>query len=240
VADFVLVHGGGHGAWCWERLTPLLREAGHRVFTPVLTGVGERAAELTAETSLSTHITDVCQLIDSEDLTGFMLVGHSYGGTVITGVADRMAARIAQLIYLDAPQPGHGQSMVDASPGAADALALQKRTVDGIDLVLFPTPEVIGYFGLTDPADIAWAIPHLTPHPLRSFQEKLDLADPAAVAALPHASIDIPDRHAERLREPLPAGAGPRRLEVIETGHDMMISEPRKLADLLLDIAAQK
>src|SRR5215470_8251164 len=113
MADFVLVHGGWIGAWCWSRVTPLLLQAGHRVFTPTLTGLGERAHLLTREVGLSTHIQDVVAVIESEELQRIVLVGQSYAGVVITGVADRMPERLSHLVYLDAFVPGNGQSIAD-------------------------------------------------------------------------------------------------------------------------------
>src|SRR5580700_2534506 len=100
-ATYVLVHGGGHGGWCWQRVVPLLRAAGHEVYTPTLTGLGERSHLLRPDIDLDTHIADVVGVLRYEDLTDVILVGHSYGGMVITGVADRALARIGQLVYLD-------------------------------------------------------------------------------------------------------------------------------------------
>src|SRR5947209_5724227 len=105
MATFVLVHGSWHGAWCWKRVLPLLRGAGHDVHAVTLTGVGERAHLLSADIRLDTHITDVVNLIDCEELADVILVGHSYGGIVITGVADRLQRRspglLQQLVYID-------------------------------------------------------------------------------------------------------------------------------------------
>src|SRR5881409_3342030 len=102
MATFVLVHGGFHGGWCWKRVTPLLRAAGHEVYTPTLTGLGERAHLLTRDVGLATHVQDVINVLTYEELTDLLLVGHSYGGMVITGVAERLPARVRQLVYLDA------------------------------------------------------------------------------------------------------------------------------------------
>jgi len=104
-APFVLVHGAWHGGWCWQRVTPLLRAAGHEVYAPSLTGVGDRAHLAGGKIDLETHIADVCGLIEMEDLAGVVLVGHSYAGMVITGVADRAAARLKSLVYVDAFVP---------------------------------------------------------------------------------------------------------------------------------------
>src|SRR3954454_23529514 len=107
---FLLVHGAWHGGWCWKNLTPLLRSAGHQVLTPTLTGLGDRAHLLSAEVDLTTHITDVSAVLEYEDLRDVVLVGHSYGGMVIAGVAERARARVAQLVYLDAFLPEDGKA----------------------------------------------------------------------------------------------------------------------------------
>ena len=109
MTDFVLVHGAWHGAWCWRKLLPLLREKGHRAFAVSLTGLGDRAHQLNPDIRLSTHIDDVIAVIESEELTDLILVGHSYGGLLATGVADRLPERIRRLVYLDAIVPHSGE-----------------------------------------------------------------------------------------------------------------------------------
>jgi len=112
-ATFVLVHGAWSGGWCYHKVAARLRAAGHRVFTPTLTGQGERAHLLSGTVNLSLHITDVLNVLHYEELTEVVLAGHSYGGMVVTGVADRAADRIAALAYLDAFLPEHDQSLFD-------------------------------------------------------------------------------------------------------------------------------
>src|SRR5512136_1662249 len=116
MANYVLVHGGWFGGWCWYKIVPLLQAAGHSVYTPTLSGVGEKAALLTPEIGLDTHIQDVVDLIETKNLQQVILVGHSYSGMVITGVADRVPDRIAHLVYRDAVVPRDGQSLVDTMP----------------------------------------------------------------------------------------------------------------------------
>src|SRR5215469_2989589 len=121
MATYVLVHGGGHGGWCYRRVARLLRAAGHEVYAPSLTGLGERSHLLSPQVDLDTHIRDVTSLLHYEDLTDVILVGHSYGGMVITGIADRAADRVGRLVYLDAANPKNGQSLVDVSGGMIEA-----------------------------------------------------------------------------------------------------------------------
>ena len=113
MATFVLVHGAWHGGWCYRDTAKALRDAGHTVFTPTHTGVGERAHQAGENITLETHIRDVCGCIEAEELNDVILCGHSYGGMVITGVADRMAERIRSLVYLDAFVPENGESLID-------------------------------------------------------------------------------------------------------------------------------
>ena len=110
---YVLVHGAWHGGWCWERLREQL--PGARVYTPTLTGLGERADLLSPAVSLRNHIDDVVQVLEGEDLRDVVLVGHSYAGMVVTGVAARVPDRLARLVYLDAVVPKDGQSLFDCS-----------------------------------------------------------------------------------------------------------------------------
>jgi pimeloyl-ACP methyl ester carboxylesterase len=116
MATFVLVHGAWAGAVIWRPIASRLREAGHEVYTPTLTGIGERRHLLNREIDLATHIQDVLGVIDYEELTDIVLVGHSYGGMVVTGVADAVPEKIGSLVFLDAFVPENGQSLFDLLP----------------------------------------------------------------------------------------------------------------------------
>ena len=152
---YVLVHGGGHGGWCYRSVAKLLRDAGHEVYTPTLTGLGERKHLLSIDTNLSTHVTDIVNTLVYEDLRDVILVGHSYGGMVITGVADRAADRIRELVYLDAAHPGDGQSLLDTAPSAMAFARSSSQVIDGIELVMWPNDEMIAAMGISDPGDVA-------------------------------------------------------------------------------------
>ena len=110
---FVLVHGAWHGGWCWRFVRDLLEKSGHRVHAPSLTGLGERKHLARPDIDLDTHIADIVSLLEMEDLSDVVLVGHSYGGMVITGVADRAPERIGRLVYLDAFVPEDGKCTLD-------------------------------------------------------------------------------------------------------------------------------
>jgi pimeloyl-ACP methyl ester carboxylesterase len=235
MATFVLVHGGGHGGWCWQPVARRLRAAGHEVHAPTLTGLGERRHLLTAETGLETHIEDVAQQLFHEDLREVVLVGHSYGGMVITGAADRCPERIARLVYLDAAIPANGERLVDSSPGLA--AFDDSRVVDGVRLGLWPEAVIGPLYGLTDAALAAWALPRLAPHPWKTFEDRLALRRPEAVAAIPRAIVNCTSTLHRRPAEMLPRWSDAPFVRELDTGHDLMLTEPDRVAALLGEIA---
>jgi len=233
--SYVLVHGGGHGGWCYGPLAKLLRAAGHDVYTPTLTGLGERSHLLGPGVDLDTHIADVTAVLHYEDLRDVILVGHSYGGMVITGAADRAAGRVGHIVYLDAATPVGGESLVVHSGPAILAARVAARVVDGVELVLFPGTEPLPNYGVTDPDDIAWMKERLTPHPWACFAHPLRLANEAALWAIPQTQIVCTATLA--MRDPARMARAEGRVWDIDTGHDLMITEPRQVADLLLRLA---
>lgn len=236
MATYVLVHGGGHGGWCYQPVARILRSRGQEVYTPTLTGLGEREHLLSPEVDLDLHITDVVKVLEFEDLRDVILVGHSYGGMVITGIADRAVDRVGHMVYLDAATPENGQSLVDVAGPLMEAARVDGRVVDGIELVLFPGKDPMNFFGVTDPAQIEWMKPRLTPHPWKCFEQKLVLRNEAEMRRIPETHIvctnTLPTRDVESLRT-----RAEGRLWDIDTGHDLMISEPEAVADLLLRLA---
>ncbi|MGW0040146.1 alpha/beta fold hydrolase [Rhodococcus sp. NPDC003348] len=237
MATYVLVHGGGHGGWCYQRVARILRAAGHEVHTPTLTGLGERAHLLEPGVDLDTHIRDVGAVLHYEDLHEVILVGHSYGGMVITGAADRAVDRVGHLVYLDAATPVNGQSLVDVAGEIMAAARFDSRVVNGVELVLHPFAEAGMFYGITDPDTLAWMADRLTPHPWSCFEQPLELANEAAVWGLPQSHIvcssTVPTRDANLVAKARREG----RLWEIDTGHDLMITEPRAVSDALLEIA---
>jgi pimeloyl-ACP methyl ester carboxylesterase len=176
MATFVIVHGAWSGAHAWRWVRPLLRAAGHEVVTPALTGLGERAHLATPQTDLDTHVADVAAVLHYEDLSDVVLVGHSYGGLVITGVADRAAGRIGQLVYLDADVPLDGQSELDfVSAEERAAYAESARTSgDGWRVPPhLPDPLPPGL-----PPEVAWVVGRMSAMPLATLTQPLRLAGP--------------------------------------------------------------
>jgi len=179
VATFVLVAGACCGGWGWSRVTPLLRDAGHEVYAPTLTGVGERVHLATPTIDLATHITDVVNLLVYEDLREVALVGWSSGGMVIPGVADQVPERVGQLIYLDGCVPEDGQSEYDleADPAARradDQAAAAAAGTPGF----WPVPTAYIREEIPDAVDAAWVLARMTPHPLATFAQPLRLHHP--------------------------------------------------------------
>src|SRR3954466_2877755 len=163
---FVLVHGAWHGGWCWRKLTPLLRAAGHQVFTPTLTGLGDRAHLLSADVDLTTHIKDIAAVLEYEDLRDVVLVGHSYAGMVIAGVAEKAGARLAQLVYLDAFLPEDGKSVKDYA-------GVPPTRADGWRMPAVGGPR---FYGVTDQDDAAWVTRHLVDQSIRTFTQPIALS----------------------------------------------------------------
>lgn len=238
MATFVLVHGGGHGGWCYAPVARLLRAAGHEVVTPTLTGLGERAHLLRPGIDLDTHITDVTAVLRYDDLRDVILVGHSYGGMVVTGAADRAADRVGKLVYLDAANPADGQSLLDVAGPMIAATRPLGKVVDGVELVLLPAPGAGAFYGVTDPDDLAWMDERLTGHPWACFEQPLTLTGEAALRAIPTYHVVCTSTLATRDAELMGAARAEGRLWDIDTGHDLMITEPRQVADALLEIAA--
>ena len=167
---FVLVHGAWHGGWCWRRVADRLRAGGHTVFTPTLTGLGERAHLMHGAVNLETHITDVVNLLAWEQLENVVLCGHSYGGFIISGVAERKSAAIRSIVFLDAFMPRDGESVQELTGQAVrDAIAAAVHRGD-----LGIPPRAAEAFGV-NPADRAWVDRLCVPQPIATLTDKIKL-----------------------------------------------------------------
>ena len=232
---FVLVHGAWHGGWCWAELADRLRRAGHDVHAPTLTGLGERRHLASPDITPDTHVLDVASLIEINDLHDIVLVGHSYGGLIITGVASRMPERLSALVYLDAviPQVSGISAMAQRNPERM--AAFQAQLAAGGFMV---EPDRFDAWS-DDPEVQAWLRTKCTPHPIRCLTEGVTLTGREA---------DVPHRHyilAERNRPSmfwhdyeLVKDCAGWKVETIPTMHDAMIEAPAELAGRLQAIAA--
>lgn len=237
MANYLLVHGAWHGGWCWKHVARLLRATGHEVFTPTLTGLGEREHLINADVGLDTHIQDVLGVLEYEDLHDVVLVGHSYGGMVIAGVAEKAAERIAHLVYLDAFVPEDGKSLTDYQPPEVLQMFKDSSQAEGEGYKLPSFPAEV--FGITSEEDLAWVRPRLNLHPLKTKLDAVRLTNPKA-GEVPRTYIYCNNpavgpfgQFADRLRD----DAAWQYLEMA-TGHDAMITEPEKLSEILLEIGA--
>lgn len=238
MTTYVLVPGAWICGWCWRRLAPLLRAVGHDIYTPTLTGLGERAHLAHPDIDLDTHIQDVVNVLEYEDLQRVVLIGHSYAGMVVTGVADRAPQRLAHVVYLDALVPDDGQSFFDFwSPEGRAAVEEEARLMG--DGSRWPVPDDLrGLAGLTE-ADERWLRSRAVAHPLKTLSQPVQVVDPSA-AEIPRTYILC---MAEREGDPVPdlvermCSQRGWRLRRLATGHWPMISMPRELAGLLLEAA---
>jgi pimeloyl-ACP methyl ester carboxylesterase len=232
----VLVHGAWHGAWCWARVAPLLRAAGFPTFAVTLTGLSDRAHLLSPAVGIEILIADVVGLIEAEELTEVVLVGHSFGGVPITGAADRIPWRIGHLVYLDAVVIGDGECAFDQVPPDVVVARRAAATASSGGLTLpIPPAEAFGVFELEDQA---WLARRLTPHPLRTYEDRLHLARPFG-AGLPRTYITCTDPIYPALvksRDRVAEDPTWLRRE-IATGHDAMVTAPAALAAMLSEIA---
>ena len=244
MATFVLVHGAWHGGWCWWKTAPLLRDAGHLVHTPSLTGLGDREhlARLIppAVLNLDLHVRDIVQLLDSEDLSDVVLVGHAYAGMVITGVAELRPERIAALVYVNGVAPADGEAMIDqlaAVRGPEFVARIRQHIDDGEPFMAQPStaPEIAQRWAITDPADQVFVLPRLSPQPTLTFAQPVRTGS-AEAASIRREFILCSESGFESVAEH--AAASGWGVHHIDTGHDPMVTEPEQLSQILLNIAA--
>jgi pimeloyl-ACP methyl ester carboxylesterase len=233
---FVLVHGAWHGGWCWRRVADRLRNGngGHTVFTPTLTGLGERSHLVRAGIDLTTHIADVVNVMKWEQLTDVVLCGHSYGGMVISGVAEQMAAAIRSIVFLDAFVPQNGEAVQDLTTPAVreTATAAMKRG----DIVI--PARAAEAFGV-NAADRPWVDRFCVGQPIGSFTDKIVLTGAAGRIAR-KAYIRAANYANPGFDRALAAARSDPSWKTYEVpcGHDVMVDMPERLTEILLEIAA--
>lgn len=233
MTTFVLVHGAWGGAHGFRKVRPLIRAAGHDVFTPSLTGIGERVHLTSPQVNLSTHVADVANSVLYEDLSDIVLLGHSYGGMVVTGTLAHIADRVSHLVYLDAFVPADGQSLDDLTgqrrPGGVIGV--------GPDWLTVPIAR-----NVEQREDGDWWAARRTPHPIACFTEPVRLPQPLE-------DYDFTRTYIKATAEPRPAGntafwtAGDHakespawRYHEIDSDHSIQINRPKEMTDILLEL----
>ena len=230
MTTYVLVHGAWHGGWCWRKVRALLEASGADVHTPTLTGLGDRAHLASRDVGLDTHVADVLGVLEAEDLSSVVLVGHSYAGMVVTGVADRAAHRVARLVYLDAVVPKDGQCLYDRAPPQLRTNWEEQARVAGEGWRVPASVATPQFLGLKAEEDLRWVMPRLTPHPIRAFREPLHLSE--RFPQVPRTYINcIGDKPLGQPRTVQADGIGDYR--ELRTGHDAMITAPHEVVALL-------
>jgi pimeloyl-ACP methyl ester carboxylesterase len=239
VTTVVLVPGGWSGGWVWKKLAPFLRAAGHDVYTPTPTGLGERVHLAHPDVDLDTHITDMVNVLTFEDLRDVVLVGWSYGGMIITGVADRVPERLAQLVYFDAVVPTDGQSEYDADADVAGRHAAEREAEAAGTPGFQPVPVDYLRARVTDEANLAWLLAKMVPHPIATFAQPVQLRNSAA-DAIPRTFVFCTEgkeagfqtiQTAKQLR------ADPRwRYRALAESHLAPVTAPHETAALLLSL----
>ncbi|MFP6713186.1 MAG: alpha/beta fold hydrolase [Rhodospirillales bacterium] len=238
MTTFVLVHGAWHGGWCWRKVDAALRERGYQVFTPTLTGLGESAHLASPDIILDTHIQDIVGLLEVEDLSDVVLVGHSYAGMVITGVADKAADRLKGLVYLDAFIPKSGQSMKSiAVPGRFEMLV--QKAVDAGHPTMMAPPEA-RYWSVIEAEDADWLNRRLTAHPINTYTQaveySIDLKDVGSLTYIQAAVNELGqfDKFADQVK-----GNPAWQYHLVDCGHEIMVDKPGELIELLADAASR-
>jgi pimeloyl-ACP methyl ester carboxylesterase len=230
---FLVCHGAWSAGWAWKKMHPLTQAAGHRLITPTYTGLGERAHLANRSIDLETHIEDMLNVIKYEDLRDIVLIGHSYGGMVATGVADRVRDRITQLIYVDAFVPEDGQSLLDLNEAGRARMQELAKTGEGWRVPPNPTPPD------TSPADAEWLSERRVHMPVKCFETKLKLHNGALT--LPRSYV-----YATRITPADTFGPFAKRAKndpawryfEIDASHAPNVTAPEALMGLLEKIAA--
>jgi len=230
---FVLVHGTWHGGWCWRRVVDALEKKGHKVYAQSLTGVGDRSHLLTKDVNLTTHANDVANVVKWDDLKDIVLVGHSSAGFVITQAAELIGPSVASIVYLDAFVPQPGDSLIAlANPGPKKAM---EDAVARGDLVAKPVPAAA--FKVNE-KDRAWVDAKCTPHPLAAIAQKIETVGAhekiARKTYIRATGWDSPVF--EQTLAKMKATPGWKTYEVV-SGHDVMIDQPERLVEILLEVA---
>ncbi|MEC9367902.1 MAG: alpha/beta fold hydrolase [Pseudomonadota bacterium] len=232
MATFVVSHGAWAAGWAWKKMHPLMAAKGHRLYTPSHTGLGERSHLTGPNVDLELHITDIMNVIEYEDLRDVILIGHSYGGMVATGVADRMQDRVGTLVYVDAYAPRDGESIFDLVPERRKSMGEAARR-DGDGWKMPPTPLAAD----TAPQDAPWANARRIAQPIKTFEQQLRLIHgepPQPRHYIYCTRITAGDRFRPFLERARAEGWGAYELDA---GHTPHVTAPEALMEILDRIA---
>jgi pimeloyl-ACP methyl ester carboxylesterase len=230
---FVLVHGAWHGGWCWRRVSDMLQEKGHKVLAPTLTGLGERSHLMSKDIVLDTHIADIVNVIQWEDLADICLVAHSYGGWPVSGAIEQVLDRISSVIYLDAFVPEDGQRGFDFA-SEFSRKAMMEAMAKGAAASGPPKAEIFQ----VNEKDRAWVDSKLTPQPLgvalhpiklTGAREKVAKKIYIRAPAYPQPAFD--KYYAAKKADPS------WRTYEVDGGHDVMIDRPQRLVEIMLEVS---
>lgn len=225
---FVLIGGAFYGAWCWQRVTDRLAKQGHKVYPLTLTGLADRSHLLSKDINLDTHIADIVNLVEWEDLADICLVAHSYAGYPASGALERIGNRVSSIVWVDALKPADGQSFRDQVPFQAEEGAISR-----------PAPKALPPTAFNDPKDVAWVLSKVTPQPIGTWLQPVKLSGAREKVAkktyirLPKFSLAALDKAAAECK----ADTSWTVLENTTSGHSVMIVEPDWLTGVLLQAA---
>jgi pimeloyl-ACP methyl ester carboxylesterase len=237
MATFVIVHGGFGGGWEWSPVARLLRQRGHEVFTPTLTGMGERF-HLGPRVGMVHHVEDIVAVLEFEDLQDVVLCGASYGGMAVTAAADRVAPRIALVVYVDALVPRDGQTGLELLPEWFADIVRAAADEQGHGWVPIP-PGVLPQAGLIPEVERASFVARLRPQPVATFTETVSLT--GAIDRLPRAFLRCTTGGLD-VGDPIESMAARARSEgwpyrELATPHDPHLFDPAGTAAILHDLA---
>ena len=231
---FVLVHGAYHGGWCWRRVADLLEAKGHKVYTPTLTGLGERSHLMSTSVNLDTHIADIVNVFKWEGLENAVLVGHSYAGWPVSGAIEQVLPQVSSIVFLDAFLPVDGETGTD---GQSPENRAQVAKAFAAGEASRPAPKAQS-FEVADPTDVAWVESKMTPQPIGVTLQAIKLtyardrvAKKTYIRAKKHPSAAF-DKALDGCKK-----AGGWKIYELDTGHDVMVDKPDVLANILMDIA---
>jgi hypothetical protein len=222
---FVLIGGAFYGAWCWRRVSDRLAKQGHKVYPLTLTGLADRSHLLSKDINLDTHITDIANLVEWEDLTDVCLVAHSYAGFPASGALERIGNRVSSIVWVDALKPADGQSFRDEVPFQMEEGAISR-----------PAPKALPPTAFNDPKDFAWVLSKVTPQPIGTLLQPLKLSG-AREKVAKKTYIRLPKFQLAALDRAVSDCKADKSWTVVEnttSGHSVMITEPEWLTGILL------